>query len=53
MKKKSVYVVFHTTESGADYKVSQGFKNRSEATEWEYVHREEFERPLIIRKISY
>lgn len=53
MKTKTVYIVFHTTDSGVDYKVSHGFKDRSDAVDWEFSHRDEFVHPLIIRKITY
>jgi hypothetical protein len=53
MKKKIIYAVFHTTDQGADYKVSPGFKDRGDAVDWEHQHREKYVHPLIIRKIVY
>ena len=53
MRKKMVFAVFYTTENGADYLVKAGFKERSEAVQWEGKNRINYERPLLIRKISY
>lgn len=51
--KKIVFVVFHTTEQGADYAVKTGLKDRQAATEWEHANRDNYPRPLIIRKVTY
>ena len=53
MKKKTVYAVFHTTETGADYAVKTGCKDHAAASDWEHKHRDEYPRPLIIRKTTY
>lgn len=52
MKKKISWVVFHTTESGADYKVFAN-PSREKAVDWELENRDKYERPLIIMKITY
>lgn len=53
MKKRTCFVVFHTTESGADYAVKTGLKDRRAALAWITENRESYPRPLIIRKINF
>ena len=52
-KNKVVFVVFHTTEDGADYAVKTGLKEYQDGCDWEFQNRDNFPRPLIIRKIKY
>jgi hypothetical protein len=51
-RKKVAWIVKSSTESGADYKV-KAFKNREDAVEYEFQHREEYKNNLWIEKRSY
>lgn len=52
MKKVTRFQVYHTTETGADY-VVKGFDSREAAVEFEFANRDNFPRPLIIRKDTF
>jgi hypothetical protein len=51
-KKKKVYGVFHTTENGANYLV-KCLRTREEAIDYTYYNKDNFERELIIKAITF
>ncbi len=53
MKKKMVWIVEHTTETGAPYAVKTGLKDRIAALQWIDENKKNYERELRPIKITY